>query len=107
MTTLSERSLDEVTSRIINAIHPRTIYLYGSHAYGEPHVNSDIDLLVVVDAPAEQTSRIAARGYAALQGLKIPLELNVVSNDGFERRRHWRASVEREVAERGRILHGS
>ncbi len=64
------------------------------------------DLLVVVDIPEEsETTKLAAKAYAALRGLKIPVELNVVSKDGFEQRRHWPSSIEHEVAEKGTPLH--
>lgn len=81
------------------------IYLYGSHAYGEPSDDSDVDLLIVVDAPPAEAAAMAARGYAALQGLKIPVELNVVSTESFQQRRHWMSSVERAAAEKGTCLY--
>lgn len=41
---------EEIKNQIINSlgkIHPYKIILFGSHAYGNPDENSDIDLLVV------------------------------------------------------------
>ncbi|MBI5079988.1 MAG: nucleotidyltransferase domain-containing protein [Chloroflexi bacterium] len=49
MKTLDPNLLDEVVRRIAEAIHPEKIYLYGSHAYGTPHEDSDVDLLVLID----------------------------------------------------------
>ena len=37
--------LKEAVQRIVARLHPERIYLYGSHAYGQPHDNSDVDLL--------------------------------------------------------------
>ncbi|MBI5350597.1 MAG: nucleotidyltransferase domain-containing protein, partial [Chloroflexi bacterium] len=48
MKTLDPKLLDEVVKRITEAIHPEKIYLYGSHAYGTPHQDSDVDLLVII-----------------------------------------------------------
>jgi predicted nucleotidyltransferase len=107
MMKLSQLTLNDISRRLIDTLHPCLIYLYGSHAYGTPHQDSDIDLLVVVDAKEEETTRLAAKAYAALRGLKMPVELNVVSRKGFEQRRHWASSVEHEVAERGTRLHAA
>lgn len=38
--------------------------MFGSHAYGQPHPGSDVDLLVVMETPlkeAEQAARICQR----------------------------------------------
>lgn len=106
MTGLSDEILKQIQSRIINALNPRRIYLYGSYAYGHPHPDSDIDLLIVVDAE-EDTLTLATRGYTALKGLKVPVELNVVSIDNFDKHRHWFSSVERDAVEKGRQLYAA
>lgn len=41
----------ELVQRIVQRLHPRKVLLFGSHAYGQPHEGSDIDLLVVVPHP--------------------------------------------------------
>jgi predicted nucleotidyltransferase len=40
--------LDKLKDLIINAIPVEQIYLFGSHAYGTPHKDSDLDLYVVL-----------------------------------------------------------
>jgi len=42
--------------RIANQFHPRKIILFGSYAYGKPHAESDVDLLVVMPASAIRIS---------------------------------------------------
>ena len=106
MTGLSDKLLEQIQKRITDALNPRSIYLYGSYAYGDSHPDSDIDLLVVVDSN-EDTLTLAARGYIALKGLKVPVELNVVSIDDFNKHRHWQSSVERDAAERGKQLYAA
>ena len=46
---LSEEVLAEIVRRLTAALSPRAIYLFGSHAYGTPHANSDVDLLLAVN----------------------------------------------------------
>lgn len=38
--------LRAITKRIVENIHPEKVILFGSYAYGEPTLDSDIDLLV-------------------------------------------------------------
>src|SRR5438445_7337292 len=38
---------------VAERFHPEKIILFGSHAYGEPHADSDVDILVVMPARNE------------------------------------------------------
>ena len=56
---------DEGTTRKINGLanlirkkfRPEKIILFGSHAYGDPSQDSDIDILVVMDTPLPLTEQ--------------------------------------------------
>ena len=99
--------LEEAVRRIVTALQPERIYLYGSHAYGQPHEDSDIDLLVVVTQPTLSTHRSAVEAYRALRGLFLPAEIKVVTKTEFERRSRWLSSIEKVVGEKGRVLYES
>ena len=60
--------LAEVVRRILSVESPKKIVLFGSHARGDAHEGSDLDLLVIEDS-RELRSRRAARYYVALNGL--------------------------------------
>lgn len=107
MIKLSDTILNEIQCRLVEAISPRAIYIYGSYAYGIPRENSDLDLLVVVDAQQYQILQLMTRAYIALQGLKVPVEINVVSTESFNLRRHWKASVEKDAVEKGIRLYAA
>ena len=77
MKAIDEKQLDECIARIVGALDPEVIYLYGSHAYGHPHADSDVDLLVVVDDSALPSHRRAIAAYRALRGLFMPAEIKV------------------------------
>ena len=52
MTQKSGESIKEITNNIVERlikIKPYKIVLFGSYAYGNPHKNSDVDLLVVTN----------------------------------------------------------
>lgn len=97
--------LEEAVQRLVTALQPERIYLYGSHAYGRPHRNSDIDLLVVVAESVVPTHRKAVEAYRALRGLFLPAEIKVVTQTEFEQRSHWFSSIERIVRQKGQVLY--
>ncbi|MGH9833363.1 MAG: nucleotidyltransferase domain-containing protein [Blastocatellia bacterium] len=52
----------KLCNRIAEAYHPEKIILFGSHAYGKPTPESDVDLLIVMDfegRPIEQSIKIS------------------------------------------------
>ena len=107
MKILHASLLDEIVRRIVTALQPETIYLYGSHAYGQPHEDSDVDLLVVLPETTRSEHEGAVKAYRALRGLCVPAEVKVVTRRDFERRAQWLSSVERVAKEKGKILYAS
>src|SRR5436190_12241772 len=45
--------------KIAERFHPNKIILFGSYAYGKPHIESDVDLLVIM--PASDVVNMAIR----------------------------------------------
>lgn len=105
MKTIDQELLDETVRRIVTVLQPKTIYLYGSHAYGQPHQDSDIDLFVVVRDSDLPPHRRAVAAYRALRGLFLPAEVKVVTEAELERRAGWSSSVERAVLDKGKVLY--
>lgn len=61
-TLVSPALLRAITKRIVENIHPEKIILFGSYAYGEPTLDSDIDLLVIMRSkkrPVERSDDIS------------------------------------------------
>jgi len=105
--TIDQELLDETVRSIVTALQPKTIYLYGSHAYGQPHQDSDLDLFVVVRDSDLPPHRRAVAAYRALRGLFLPAEVKVVTEAELERRARWSSSVERAVLDKGKVLYES
>lgn len=107
MRTIDQKVLDEAVRRIVSSLNPETIYLYGSHAYGQPHRDSDVDLFVVVGDSSRSPHERAVVAYRALRGLFLPAEIKVATRAEFERRARWRSSIERIVLDKGKVLYES
>lgn len=107
MKSLDPERLEEAVCRIVAALKPEAVYLYGSHAYGQPHEDSDVDLLVVVPDSPLPPRRQAVTAYRALRGLFFPAEIKVVTHTEFKRRAEWLSSIESIVKREGRLLYAS
>ena len=100
--------LDEIVGRLVEAVDPETIVLFGSSAAGEAGPGSDVDLLVVDREPfgaGRSRRRQLRRIHTALAGLGIAKDILLFSVDEVER---WRRSPNHIVARalrQGRVLY--
>ncbi len=106
MKTLDTDLLAEVTRRLVDEFHPEQIILFGSHAWGTPNENSDVDVVVVVPDSNLSPHLRAAHAYRALRGLPIPIEVRVRTRSEMERYRYVPASLEHQIYEEGKRLYG-
>ncbi len=104
--SLGSELLDEAVRRIVAAVHPEQILLFGSQAWGQPTEDSDIDLLVIVGASDQPGYRRAREVYRSLHGLRLPIEVVVRTRAEVTRAAQVATSLEHQALERGRILHG-
>ena len=98
--------LASIVARLVPALNPRAIYLFGSHADGMPTLDSDIDLLITLDDAELARDDEHERGYRAMRGLCLPIELHFAGVSEFERRAGLYGSLEFEVRQHGRLLYG-
>ena len=93
----------QVCDRIVERYHPEKIILFGSHAYGQPTPESDLDLLVVMPFAGgyfHQAARIRQH-----LGLPIPLDLLVRTPEQLQHRLEIGDSFMREIVERGKVMY--
>ena len=51
--------LEQITRNIVNGFDPEKVILFGSHAWGAPEPDSDVDLLVVLKSELRAAQRSA------------------------------------------------
>jgi len=59
---VTKELVDEITRKIVDGFHPEKIILFGSHVWGSPQADSDVDLFVVMESdrrPAQRSSQIS------------------------------------------------
>jgi len=89
---------------IVRTFQPEKIILFGSHAYGRPHRDSDVDVLVIMP----DAKRHGRRPSLAIRR-KIPAEFPVdilvkEPRDIAERLREGDSLLE-EIVNRGRVMY--
>ena len=57
MQTGIPKTVEGIVSRLVAEYQPEKIVLFGSHAYGRPDQDSDLDLLVIKDTPEKAGQR--------------------------------------------------
>jgi predicted nucleotidyltransferase len=107
MKEISTELLDEITRRLAKSIHPERIYLFGSHAAGNPDDDSDVDLLAVVRDTDRPTREIANEGRSSLSDFLIPFDLIVCTKSQFDRYAGVKNTIMNEVLCEGRLVYGS
>ena len=99
-------SLNGAVRRIAAKVKPKKIILFGSHAYGRPGKDSDIDLLVVVDRPGSREKRYRVVDKAIGEHL-WPLDILVRRSEEVEERLRIGDSFIQEIITRGKVLYES
>lgn len=77
---IDEHLLQEICRRILDVVPAEQIKLFGSHAYGTPNEDSDIDLLVVVDSQ-ESVFSLCTRIHKRLSHRLVSLDIIVRTPD--------------------------
>ena len=106
MKAINADLLQTATQRLVAEFQPEQIWLYGSHAWGDPHDNSDVDLFVVVRDSAETPIRRAQRAHRCLRGLRMPKDVLVETRQEVDRVKELKTSLENTILSRGRRLYG-
>ena len=107
MVPVTPELLDEVVRRLVDTFHPERIYLFGSHAWGTPGPDSDVDLMVVVRDSDESPARRDARGHLALWDIGVAKDIMVKTHEEFERFVDAPAALENQIAREGKLLYAA
>ena len=103
---LADDLLQTATQRLVAEFQPVQIWLYGSHAWGKPHDDSDVDLFVVVAHSDETPISRYQRAHRCLRGLRMPKDVLVETRQEVDRVKELKTSLENTILSRGRRLYG-
>ena len=103
-TSVTEEVLAEIVHRIVTALLPEKIVLFGSYAYSRPLDDSDVDLLVILETPARPIDRYLAVSRL-LRPRPFPLDILVKTPDEIRQGLEQGSAFIREIITQGRVLY--
>jgi predicted nucleotidyltransferase len=105
MKKVDENTLQEIVRRLVAEFQPEAILLFGSHAWGSPGEDSDLDLLVVVSESTERPAARGTRGYKAVGDIMVPMDILVHTRAEVEPHRAIHGSLVCRILEEGKVLY--
>ena len=101
---VDEALLNEVVRRVLTVARPDRIILFGSAVTGQMTEDSDIDLLVVEQEPANPRDR-SVRIRRALGDVQYPVDVIVMSSERFEETKNIIGGIAYPAQKYGRVLY--
>lgn len=101
-----EQIIFDVTDRLVKEFNPENIYLFGSHVWGTPNADSDLDLLVIVSSSDISATKRSSIAYRCLRDIPYPLDILVKTRTEVEKFSQVSLSLEHQILIQGKCLHG-
>jgi len=101
---VTRKQINAVVQKIVQEFNPEKVILFGSYAYGKPTVDSDVDLLVVMESderPAKRTARV----ISAVHGKTFPMDLLVRTPEEIAHRLAMGDFFIQEIVSLGKVLY--
>jgi predicted nucleotidyltransferase len=102
----AEAQLDQLVNRIVQAVNPLRIILFGSAVRGETGPNSDVDVLVVMPegTPRRKTAQYL---YTQLFGIPFAVDIIVATPSLLEKHRDNIGLIYRTILAEGKELYAA
>jgi uncharacterized protein len=101
-----DRLILEIVNRLVEEFNPENIFLFGSHAWGTPNSDSDLDLLVIVSSSDISATKRSSIAYRCLRDIQYPLDILVKTRKEIEKFSQVSFSLEHQILSRGKCLYG-
>jgi predicted nucleotidyltransferase len=101
---VDDKIIAEIVRRILTAIQPDRIILFGSAATGEMTKDSDIDLLIVEPDTKEKRSEYV-RIIKSLRGLGYPFDILFITTEWFEDSKELVGGIARPANKYGKVIY--
>jgi predicted nucleotidyltransferase len=102
--TVSDEFLQEIVRRIVAAVQPEKIILFGSAARGKMGPNSDVDLLVIKRGKYHRR-RVTGKIYRNMFGVGQAVDVIVVTPEEVEKYRDTHCLVIKPALQQGREVY--
>lgn len=101
-----QQSISDIVEHIIVRYQPKKIILFGSYAYGHPHEDSDIDLLIIKDTLERPIDRrIAIRRIVYDPQRRIPFSPLVLTPTELDKQLKLGDDFIKDIVTHGKTLY--
>jgi len=101
---VTDELLKEVTERIVDALTPEQVILFGSYAEGRATTDSDLDLLVITKRSLVRKERLA-RTRGLFRDVPVPIQVITISRREFEETRDVIGGIAYPASKYGRVIY--
>lgn len=101
---VTETKIRQAAQKIVDAVQPQKIVLFGSFAYGRPDPDSDVDLLVIMESEQSVHAR-SVQISEILYPRPFPVDIIVRTPAEVAERIALGDSFFREIMTRGKVLY--
>jgi predicted nucleotidyltransferase len=100
--------LNKIVRQVVDAYRPEKIILFGSYAYGHPHADSDLDLLIIKNTSERFIDRwINVRRIVSDPQRRIPFEPIVLTPEEITERLAVGDQFIGEIIQKGQVLYAA
>ena len=98
--------IESLVQKIVEAVHPLRIILFGSYTRDKASTESDIDVLVVMPEGVH-CRRTAQLLYRQIRGLGVPFDILVTTPGALEKHKDNIGLIYRTVLKEGREIYAA
>lgn len=99
---IRKKTIKKVAEEIVAQFHPQQVILFGSHAYGVPTKDSDVDFLVIMNTGERNLSQALKISRAISH--PFPMDLLVLKPQEVRTRLEGGDLILREILTKGEVL---
>ena len=107
MKKISTAEIEEAVKRLAETYQPFTIYLFGSYAWGQPHADSDLDFLVVLNDDIPLNLAMQIKGKLALKNMNVTTDIILNHRFFFTERAEHPSTLQHKILKEGKLVYGS
>ena len=103
---IEQEVIQEIIRRVLKVLQPDRIILFGSAAGGQMTPDSDIDLLILQENPADINEE-SLRIRRSLRGLGYPFDVMVMATERFEESKNVVGGLAYPANKYGQVIYAS
>jgi uncharacterized protein len=101
---IDDALIESITRKIVDAVHPKRVILFGSRARGDYREDSDIDLFVEMESKDKPIDRfMKVNGLFSRRNWSMDI-IVMTPQEVAEERQHPYSSIVPTIEEQGRVL---